>query len=422
MLTEPKVSEFDLVMSISEAVDLVNPALFNHHMSVAYIAFRIAAEIGLPEEEQGRIVLAGALHDVGALSIKERLNALDFDEKSTDIYRHAEAGYILLNDFEPLRDIAKFIRFHHAPWNKGEGAKVKGEKVPLESHIIHLADRISVLIKKDREIFTQVKEIVDKILEQSDVKFKPELVEAFKNLAGREYFWMDVTSPAINMILARRADLGDVELNFDSLINLTGFFSKIVDFRSHYTATHSNGVAAVAEALAKLYGYSEMECKMIKVAGYLHDLGKLILPLEVLEKSEKLTEEELAVARKHPYYTYRILERIKGLDVINTWASFHHEFLDGTGYPFHVKGDYISMESRIMAIAEVFVAVMEDSPYSKGKTPEETIEILQKMSDESKLDPTIIKLLREHFDEVNSIRIEAQSASEKEYKRLVDAK
>jgi len=419
MIKEVKINLFDLIISLSTAVDLVSQAVTNHHKEVAYIASSIARELGLSREEESELIIAGALHDMGALSLKERLETLNFEVEFP--HQHAERGYRLIKVFEPLSKIAYLVRYHHVPWKGGEGSDFKGEPVSLGSHILHLADRVDVLIDKKREILGQAKGIVEKIEEFAEKMFMPELVRAFKSVAGREYFWLDAAGSSIDQILSSRISLSTIELNLDNLLSLSKLFSQIIDFRSHFTSTHSSGVAVSAEALARFVGFSEKECQEMKIAGYLHDLGKLAISREILEKPGKLTPEEFNLIRSHTYYTYRILEPIAGLEVINSWASFHHERLDGRGYPFHHQGENLSLGSRIMAVADVFTALTEDRPYRKGMEGERALEILQEMAESSALDSNIISLLKVHFKEINSSRMVSQKASVENYQKFTQS-
>ena len=418
MIKEPRISLFDLIMNLSDAMDLISPFLVNHHKQVAYIAFSIGEELALPVEQKNELILAGASHDIGAFSLKERMDLLQFEVKDT--YTHARIGYSLLKMFEPLSSVATLVRFHHVPWDAGAGSEFDGEQVPIGSHLLHLADRVAVLINKREEILGQVNVICERIKEQSGKMFRPHLVDAFMNLATKEYFWLDAVSPSISPLLRSRASLESIEMNLDSLSNFAKLFSKIIDFRSPFTATHSSGVAASAESIAKFAGFSERECRMMRIAGYLHDLGKLVVPKEILEKPTTLTEDEFNVIRSHTFHTYRTLEPIGSLDIINAWASFHHERMDGTGYPFHHKGQDLSLGSRIIAVADVFTAITEDRPYRKGMSSDSALQVLQKKADNSALDPSIVSLLTLHFDEINSFRISAQAPSAKEYQELMN--
>jgi len=152
----------------------------------------------------------------------------------------------------------------------------------------------------------------------------------------------------------------------------------------------------------------------MKIAGYLHDLGKLAVPQEILEKPAKLNDYEFNIMRSHVFYTYRILANRNGLEQINEWASLHHERLNGKGYPFHLKAADISFGSRIMAVADVFTAIAEDRPYRKGLSKDQIIRTLSHMGVDS-LDSKIVNSLIEKFEYINDIRYAARSEALNEY-------
>lgn len=139
-----KINFLDMILSLSDAIDMINPVLVNHHKQVAYIAESLAEELGYTQREKNEIMVAGLLHDSGALSFEERIDALNFEANNP--HMHAESGYFLLKDFKYFNNISNIVRYHHVKWDYGNGKSFLGEKVPFESHIIHLADRVSVLI------------------------------------------------------------------------------------------------------------------------------------------------------------------------------------------------------------------------------------------------------------------------------------
>ncbi len=401
----PQVQLFDLVISLSHTVDLVSPLVADHHQRVAYIALSLGLEMNLPEEELHNLVLAAALHDIGALSLQERLDALHFE--AIEPHRHSESGYLLLQMFQPLSAAAELIRFHHIPWNDGQGREWRGLPVPRAAHILHLADRIDVLSrelyeaggKADRhpDPLSRIEHVVSRIRKQSGRMFVPEMVDFFRGLAEKEYFWFDLVSPAILETCARYVKPEIIPLtDHDTAVSLV---SQIIDFRSPFTATHSAGVAAAAETLARLYGFPESELPAVRVAGYLHDLGKLAVPAEILEKPGVLTPREYNIIKSHTYHTHRVLNSIPGLAAITAWASFHHERLDGRGYPFRLKGRQLSPGSRIMAVADVFAAVTEDRPYRPGMSPEGALSVLRKLAGDA-LEPDMVELVHRNYDEL----------------------
>lgn len=417
MIKEPRISLIDIILSFSNAMDLIHPSVTQHQQRVSYIASSIAKEIGLSVEEQNDIIFAGAMHDMGLLTLKDRMGVLEFDAEDT--YRHAEIGYRALKRLEQFSKIAVLIRYHHTKWDNGKGSEIKGENVPIGSHILHLSDRIEISIDRKQEILGQVKKIRSRIEERSGQMFMPELVNAFIEISKREYFWFDVTSQDIGLILPTVSLMPGFLLGVEGLIAITDVFKRIVDFRSRFTSTHSSVVAATSETLARLMGFTQRECNMMRIAGNLHDLGKLAVPSEILEKPAGLTEEEFDIIKSHTYHTYRILEKIRGLETINEWAAFHHERMDGRGYPFHHKGEDMSLGSRIMAVADVFTAITEDRPYRKGMASDRAMRVIEQMAEDEALDSQVVSVLKTHYDEVDTARVSAQSVAVEEYQETV---
>ncbi|MCK8827976.1 HD domain-containing protein [Natroniella acetigena] len=414
-----KVSLFDMVLSLSDAIDLVSPIVNGHHKRVAYIASSIALELGLAEKKQRNLIIAGALHDVGAFSLQERINALNFD-LGPAAFKHAEIGYNLIGSFGPFKEVAEMIRYHHLDWAGGAGESFEGDPVLIESHILHLADRIDVLIENKVEILEQSERIITKINEEAGAKFIPQLVEVINGLAVKESFWFDIDSPLLTRILAERVkgDGDRLRLNFDDLYDLTKMFRQIIDFRSQFTATHSRGVANSGRILGELLEFSKQKCQMLEIAGYLHDLGKLAVPVEILNKPGKLTKKEFYQIKKHPFYTYRVLERIDGLKEINRWAAFHHEKLDGRGYPFRHQGQQIPLGAKIIAVSDVFTAITEDRPYRQGMDKAQVIDILEDLVEDSALDLDIVTTLIENYNLINTARQKVQAQETKEYNQI----
>lgn len=407
-----KVSLFDVVFSISNVIDMISPKLDGHHKRTAYLALRIAESLGLSTDCQSDIFLAGLLHDCGALSLKEKLDALKFELERP--HHHAEVGYQFLKNFTHFKNAAKIIRYHHVDWEDIKNNNSWQKEIPLGSSIIHLADRLDVLFDKQDNVSGQINRVCRRISNESGHKFSPELVDCFLELCQKEDLLQGLFEDLPYSIKEQK--LKDTVLDFEETIEITKLFERIIDFRSSFTANHSSGVAAVAEALGRFAGLEEGRCILLRIAGYLHDVGKLAIPVEYIEKPGKLTNEEYEAVKLHALYSYQVLSKIKGFEEINRFASFHHERLNGKGYPFFLKKDDLDIESRIVCVADIFTAITEDRPYRKGMCSENSLRVLKTMADNNGIDPELVSILEEFYDQINIIRIEAQAASESEYK------
>lgn len=412
-----QIKLYDLLACISNAQDLVSPRLSNHHQQVAYLAFRISEQMKLPIVQQRDIFLAALIHDIGALSTKEKLELIETEP--IHVNNHSFRGAKLLEGFKPLQKSAGIIKFHHLPWNNGKGSTYESEDVPTESHIIHLADRTCALISPDRNILTQLPDILSEIRKQANSVFRSDFVDALFDISVKEYIWLDLISPTPAKKISNTGLFNILTLEIDDIVDLALIFSRIIDFRSSFTARHSAGVAKTAQRLAQLIGFSPYECKMMLIAGYLHDLGKIAISDDILEKPSKLSEDEFNEMRAHTFYTYHSLEPLEQLRTINTWASFHHEKLNGKGYPFHIAGDSLSIGSRIMAVADVFTAVTENRPYRKGMNFVNTEKVLCNMVASNALDGKIVDLLIENYQELDNIREISQLEAAEQYKNFL---
>lgn len=399
---------FDFVLGISESIDLISPEMNNHHKQVAYIAYKIAVEMKLDHNSICDIIFAATLHDIGAFSANERLSILkDVDSKFPDKNRHAYVGYMLLNGFQPLEKAAEIIRYHHSE---------AFESIPVESCILNLSDTVVILIDEKNEILEQTNSIIQKI---KNMSFPNEIRKAFLALAEREYFWVEVCSLASGGIVSLRSQMSRNIIGLELLLDFSKTMAQIIDFRSRFTATHTSGVAAVALELTNLFEFSEKECILMEIAGYLHDLGKLAVSNEILEKPGALDMGELNVMKKHTYFTYLVLSRIKGIEDVAMWAAYHHERPSGKGYPFHVKGKDFTKLSRIMAVADIFTAITEDRPYRKGMDADTAIKVLRNMADNDSADAGVVKVVEINFDKLNKVRKDAQEEALNRYNDFI---
>jgi HD-GYP domain-containing protein (c-di-GMP phosphodiesterase class II) len=409
-----RINLFDMVASIARIVELMNPAVGNHHLQLAYLAYRLGEELKLSDDRRFELFMAGALHDIGALPLNGRLDLLDFEEKNPD--EHSIAGGLILEKFKPFSNISGLIKFHHVPWKNGEGAFHKGEAVSDSSHMIHLADRVAAKISRKMPVLSQVQRICNEISVQKGDVFLPEHVDAFKNMAKNENIWLDVVSESLETVLKRTVLYEEKELSNEEIVGFSKLIVRLIGFKSRSTAAHSRGVAAVAVELSRLSGLSKHERRLIEIAAYLHDLGKLAIPLQILEKQDTLSYKERFIMKSHVYHTYQVLEPFETLRIAGFWGTLHQERLNGTGYPFGLTSDELPLGARIMAVADVFTALTENRPYRRGMEPDNAKAALQTMVNAGELDRHLVDMVFEHYDNINIIRDSSQKEAIAEYR------
>jgi putative nucleotidyltransferase with HDIG domain len=166
-----------------------------------------------------------------------------------------------------------------------------------------------------------------------------------------------------------------------------------VDAKDPYTYGHSNRVARFSVAICEKLGMSRKEIREVELAAILHDIGKIGIPENILQKPGRLSPEEMLKMREHPGKGAHILANIVELKDVITWIRHHHEWYDGNGYPDRIAADEIPLEARVIAVADSFDAMTSDRPYRKGMTADVAIENMGKCSG-SQFDPHILRTFK----------------------------
>lgn len=385
-----KIDLKSAVLALSDALDLVGVNDFQHGKRVAMIARESALLLGWPEARLDNLVCACLLHDLGVSSTavhRQLVHQTEWDDR----HAHCERGYELLQPFAHLSLLANAIRYHHTPWV--ELPSDLSETDAVDSNLIFLADRVDALLLQrglenplvHREgICAEIKAMAGRLL-------APDLVRAFVGAAASEAFWIALVPRHVQPYLAE-LPLANwrVTIDFPQFRHVARLVSSIVDAKSHFTAAHSLGVAQLSRHLGERMGFRADALAQVEIAGLMHDVGKLCVPDEIIEKPARLTPLEFSVMERHSFETYQILRHIPGLETIAEWAAFHHEALNGHGYPFRHKAERLSLEARIVAVADVFQALAQERPYRGPQPAEEITRILGNFVADGALDAEVV--------------------------------
>ncbi len=419
-MSEASCNLSGVALVMSDFLDLVSPKLSGHHRSVAYIAMSVAERLGLPSERKEDIMLASLTHDIGALSVADRMEALDFEFVDAD--SHARAGSRLIAACAPLSGVADIVARHHE-WHDSFVKSGLCADIALSASIVHLADRVSILLNDSSEPLSQRKKIIEKISKRSGGMFNPRVAAAFIEESRREAFWFGTLPEFRDAAIARFvSENGDVDLSTADMLDVAKLFCRIIDYRSSFTAAHSAGVAACASAIGGCLGLPDHEKARLETAGYMHDIGKMAVPSSLIEKRGGLADEEFNIVKSHAFYTYHLLDKLPCFSVVRDYAAMHHEKINGTGYPFKLKGGEIPTGARIVAVADVFTALSEDRPFRKALALDDTIKTIDEMASDGSLDGDITRALKSNLSLVDSARAKAQRAAIFEYRSFEDGR
>jgi HD-GYP domain-containing protein (c-di-GMP phosphodiesterase class II) len=168
-----------------------------------------------------------------------------------------------------------------------------------------------------------------------------------------------------------------VEIGDEGIDRIAEAFASVIDAKSPFTHDHSRRVSTLAVAIGTRLGVHGDALIRLRRAALLHDIGKLGIPNHILDKPGRLTSAEWTIVRKHPEFTYEILNRVPIFRGFAFDASCHHEKLDGTGYFRQLTGASISLTARILAVADIVDALLAARPYRAALPPAQVVDILR---------------------------------------------
>ena len=388
------------IHALSDALDLVGVDQVLHGKRVGFMAMRCAEALALEGRELDDVFHAGLLHNCAlssAAAHPQMVNELDWEGSE----QHCIQGGELLAGFPPLAHLAPIIRYHHTHWDELSTLGVPAATARL-ANLIYLVDRVDALAAPDdeRDLLLIRHGVRDTIRRLSGSFFAPELVALFMEVSESEAFWLNLEARhLIRFIYERERENRVVPISFAELKQLALIFACVVDAKSPYTLAHSLGTARLARFLAECERLTPETCDKIEIAALLHDLGKLRVPEEVLEKPGPLTRDERAAIQRHSFETYQILRGIGGLEDITLWAAYHHEKPSGRGYPFQLRGAELTIETRIIAVSDVFQALAQGRPYRQSLSPVQILEMLRTFVRNNHLDNEVVEQIGRHLDE-----------------------
>lgn len=319
----------------------------------------------------------GYMHEIGKISlpreliIKERTGQPLTEEERLQFSGVYDAVADILKNDKTLFASAKLVGF----LTRGSYLET-----PIETQILMAADDYLMMSASDyRNISPPM--AMEYLRRQSGKKYNPKIIMALEKV--------------IENFLTLKAEK---QLAFIKQMNIA------LDFKDHYTLSHSLHTRDMSEKIARKMGLAEHDIKLLRFSSELHDVGKIHIPMEILEAPRFLTEEERMIMRKHATYSAQFFRDIPGMVTLTSIVEHHHERFDGSGYPDGLKGEEIPLLARIMTIADVYSALTTRRPYrvdGEGVpvnfSSKKAMEIMDEMT--GHFDPEIYKVFKEALAE-----------------------
>ncbi|MCQ5167131.1 MAG: HD-GYP domain-containing protein [Butyribacter sp.] len=396
-----------LLSAFSFALDCVEAELIhvtsNHGKRVAYMSVCMAEKMGVSDDALRDLAACALLHDnaltqyineefYSDISNIDTLKVSSDDITPRQLGMHCIYGEKNLKKYPFKTGVKDVILYHHEEADGSGPFEKKWTEVPLFARIIHFSDMLDAFCKAqkfDEDVFNKAVHFIEK---NKDKRFDSEVTKMFFDAFDKDEF-SRLGDEHIEEYFWEKVPCEKSFYSFNVLKDLADLFAKIIDYKSEFTSRHSLGVARTASKISEIMGYDKVICDKMYLAGTLHDVGKIAIGNEILEKPARLTDEEFAKMKNHAGYTYMILSKVDGFEEIRDIAAFHHERLDGSGYPFGKRADELTTLQRIMACADIYQALTEKRPYKDGMDHDKACEILKDMADKNWIDKNITEVI-----------------------------
>ena len=403
-----KLNLSDMIFALSFSLDQAENALLGvdtgHGKRVAYLALFMAKEAGIEGEELRDFVSCCILHD-NALTeyIHEELvysvmmQDTNLPHVGTDVpmrpdmnHFHCEVGEKNISLLPFHTDVKNIVLCHHENADGSGPMGMTAAQTPLKAQLVRIADYVDVTTRLSTLTEAGFRELRQRIKEQEGGLFSEEVVELFMKAVDFEKIVYCQTSSALDYLKGKFVpEMRDY--SHEEIRNIAKLFAEIVDYKSTYTCDHSIGVAEKAEIMARHYGFDDEKTTRYYFAAAMHDIGKMIIPNDVLEKPGKLTDNEFVTMKDHAAATHYVLGHISGIPDIIKWSSNHHEKLDGSGYPNGLKAEDLNFEERLMACIDIYQALTETRPYRDRLSHKDAISIMNGMVQKGEIDGDIVQ-------------------------------
>ncbi|MCL1793594.1 MAG: HD domain-containing protein [Oscillospiraceae bacterium] len=387
-----KIAMDKLCMVFSRAFDIIEKeqlgASENHSLRVAVMCVAMGKRLGYGDETISAIAICGMFHDSALTEYHLSQQAGELQEQN--MFLHCKKGQENVSWLPFDADIEKLVLYHH---ERGDGQGPlhrKENEIPLEAAIIAAADAIDATYHLQRILPGGLPALREKIAFGADIYSTRAAVDVLLDVLNGELL-EKMRDENVRQTLECELPSWKVDVEDPKIIRVGEFISRVIDYKSEFTHTHTSQIANRAWIMADHYGYGTTERNALFLAASLHDIGKIGVPTEILEKPGKLDDDEFATIKKHVKNTLDWLGEIPDFDQIRYWAANHHEKLGGFGYSRGITKNELDFNSRLMACIDIYQAVCEPRPYHSARSHGETMQILRDMASKGFIEEKIVE-------------------------------
>lgn len=387
------ISSKDVYQIIRKTLGIINNKIMHHGEITGYILYKMMeyenayTDQNYTEQELVDYTMLGILHDIGLYKEDNVKNVSDFETKN--LWPHSIYGFLFLKYLSPIGDRAEIVLYHHLDYNRYSMIQSRYLHV---TELLNLADKMDTVLHLKEEKLEQ-----DYFSKYRNIKFSGAAMDLFQK-AEKCYGITDnlVTGKyreELDVLLAKRAFSEQYKKGFLEMLVYT------IDFRSEHTVIHTLATVNFAEQLGRLARVSGKDLRDLHYGALLHDLGKIAIPLHILESTGRLSDDEMKVMKAHVRITEMILEGVVD-DAVLQIAVRHHEKLDGTGYHRGLSAADLTLPQQIIAVADILSALYGKRSYKEAFSKEKILDIMNSDADKGKINRNVVTTLEKSYDSI----------------------
>ncbi len=387
------ISSKDVNEIIRKTLGIINNKIMHHGEITGYILYKMMeyenayTDQNYTEQELVDYTMLGILHDIGLYKEDNVKNVSDFETKN--LWPHSIYGFLFLKYLSPIGDRAEIVLYHHLDYNRYSMIQSRYLHV---TELLNLADKMDTVLHLKEEKLEQ-----DYFSKYRNIKFSGAAMDLFQK-AEKCYGITDnlVTGKyreELDVLLAKRAFSEQYKKGFLEMLVYT------IDFRSEHTVIHTLATVNFAEQLGRLARVSGKDLRDLHYGALLHDLGKIAIPLQILESTGRLSDDEMKVMKAHVRITEMILEGVVD-DAVLQIAVRHHEKLDGTGYHRGLSAADLTLPQQIIAVADILSALYGKRSYKEAFSKEKILDIMNSDADKGKINRNVVTTLEKSYDSI----------------------
>ena len=387
------ISSKDVNEIIRKTLGIINNKIMHHGEITGYILYKMMeyentySEQNYTEQELVDYTMLGILHDIGLYKEDNVKNVSDFETKN--LWPHSIYGFLFLKYLSPIGDRAEIILYHHLDYNRYS---------MIQSRYLHVTELLNLADKMDTVLHLKEEKLEpDYFVKYRDIKFSGAALDLFhkaekcfgitENLVSGKY------REELDVLLAKRAFSEQYKKGFLEMLVYT------IDFRSEHTVIHTLATVNFAEQLGRLARVSGKDLRDLHYGALLHDLGKIAIPLHILESTGRLSDDEMKVMKAHVRITEMILEGVVD-DAVLQIAVRHHEKLDGTGYHKGLSASDLTLPQQIIAVADILSALYGKRSYKEAFSKEKILDIMNSDANNGKINKNVVATLEKNYDNI----------------------